>query len=168
MKSKLHRIARLFVKLLGVALACYLALYIYAQEVNYTPYQVKGYEAIPNEVCAGGAIRVEVTRYADPEGNVDSIETRTSWQNQRGLSTGVTEYVSRWGEEGPDGGYGTKTVDSSILREIPQEPGEYRIVSEYVVRGSVMGVERIDRYVVSSDNTTLKVLPDSNQKCLGR
>lgn len=153
------------IKILGAILACYLALYIYAQQVDYTPYQVKGYEAIPNELCPGGAIRVELTRYADPEGNVESIETRTSWRNQEGLSTGVTEYVARWGEGGPPNGYGLKTVDSAILREVPSEPGEYRIVSEYIVRGSVLGFERVDRYVIVDDESTLTVLDPESEAC---
>lgn len=163
-EKKRHRTMLWVIRILGFLITCYVGFYIFAQSVPYEPYQVKEYNAFPTEVCVGETIRVDVTRYVDPDGNIRSITTRTSWEaTESGVSTGITEYVSNWNNM-PDSSYGIQTVQSPILRELPEKPGEYRIVSEYDVRGKVLLWERVDTQTVTSDEI-LEVLDESSEQC---
>lgn len=131
------------IALILIALAYGLAM----KAAPFEPYTAADFAVIPEEACAFTTIRVEVERTIEEGYKVREIDYRSYWVN---TETGL-RIVSQSGELSTIPRPKEKFV-SPVVREVPPVAGEYELVSELKVRGSIGGVPRTQQVTLRTDD----------------
>lgn len=121
--------------------------------VPYEPLVVLNYRVIPDETCVTSTVRVERVSTVKSEHPVNNLIYESYWQAEGGqiiASEAGRLDISPHPEE---------TRVSPVLRGVPNEPGEWRLVSMIDVEGSVGGIARTQELTVRSDDSLVVHAP---------
>jgi hypothetical protein len=130
--------------------------------VPFEPLSVYGYEAVPGRVCPGERVAVYVDQRLRDGYAVRSMEVEAAWEAvaAAGYEPGQRAFAGRTTLLRPEPGP-REVVESAVLRDAPETPGEWRIVGEVEVRGSRFGVPNVQEVRVESEKTTTVLAPSS-------
>lgn len=133
--------------------------------VPFRPLAVYGYEAVPGRACPGERVAVYVDQRLRDGYHVRSMEVEAAWEAvaAAGYEPGQRAFAGRTTIVRPEPGP-REVVESAVLRDAPETPGEWRIVGEAEVRGSRFGVPNVQEVRVRSQKTTT-VLPATDPRC---
>lgn len=132
-----------------VLLALLAGYVMLAQALPFDPYRIVAYRAIPDKACAGTAIALSVTRELTPAPwqSVSGYVMSTYWEQVGGRTRTPLETFTGSFARARDG---RLTGRSAALRSTPDTPGHYRIVTEYLIKGRVLGYPRTHRFTFVS------------------
>lgn len=134
----------------------------------YAPYSVYGVSLLPRVACPGQDVEARVD-FSIESGAVRKIEAESSWRHvadedvPESGGTGVVLSPPRTPRQ---------TIVSPIVREAPEEPGEYRLYTITDVAGTFEegnlfhGFPKFQRSRYESSDT-LTVLPEDDPRCAG-
>ncbi len=143
------------------------ALHVAAHAVTFAPYKVNFYNAVPPEGCPNAEVPIWVNydlvvpRFMQVDSRVplDSV-----WVNEAGREIEASDGEIDLSKIVPGRGL---TYISPILRQAPDTPGVYKLVSEVRVRGKVLTAER-EHFFVTPSRNEFTVLEPTHPICVGR
>lgn len=147
-----------------LAVGAALLLFLFAITNLVYPYQpmvVYGFHAVPEAVCPGDTVSVEIDREIRDDLRV--LEIVYQW-SERGDPTTLTGGQARY-EDVP--AMERKTITSSFFRSAPASPGEWQLKTNYDIFGTRLGMPvRQDLDNVTSEDF-VRVLEFNDEKCTG-
>lgn len=118
---------------------------------------IYSYTPSKSEVCPEELVGMYIDYELDSQATVDEVEVKSNWEvvDVPGLTPGQRVQEVQDKLPGDKIRPGRTIIQSSILRAAPPPPGEWRVVSEMLVRGSVHGVPNVQELNVRADETTI-------------
>jgi hypothetical protein len=155
---------------LGVG--CVVALAIVALVVSvlllwpFDPMTINSYTPSKKEVCPEELVGMYIDYELTEEAEVREVEVTSNWEvvDVPGLTPGQRVQEVEDKLPGDRMRPGRTVIESSILRSAPPPPGEWRVVSEMLVRGTIHGIPNVQELQVRADDTTT-VLDASDKAC---
>lgn len=135
--SKVLTLTELLMPPAMLGLGLYATSFLVAAAIGFQPYQITGYEAIPRLGCVGDPLRIYLKGTLDPVplGQTDTIDVWGYWISDKNEVTPKEPFATKIGPRGEH------IVRSELVRTMPIVPGEWRMIWEVRVIGSVLGVE---------------------------
>lgn len=123
----------------------------------FVPMTIHAYTPSKTTVCPGELVGMYIDYSLDANAEVTEIEVTSRWEvvDVDGLKPGQRVQEVQDLLPGEKIKPGRTVMESSILRSAPPPPGEWRVVSEMLVRGSVYGVPNVQELQVPADETTI-------------
>ncbi len=133
----------------------------------YSPMTVYSYEATVKEACPGEPVAVLIDYEIQEDAAVEAVEVEPDW-----IAVDVPGVVDGYVSEGIGGRipgdeieYGERAkVRSSVLRVAPQQPGEWLVGGELVVRGRSYGIPH-PQQLSPRAKEPMTILPADDPKC---
>lgn len=121
-----------------------------ALSLPFAPYRSYGYSVAPSEACAGDLVRVKADRaIREPVlGSVERILVESEWREM-----GTATVFPIGDAEVPSLVSTRRSVTSPVIRMAPPLEGEWRLHSRFEVEGSVLGIDREQRFERGSAKT---------------
>ncbi len=165
-------------EILGVVLmaACLLTAVSFAVFVlyPYRPMESLAVEPGEQEVCPGVEVPVSVNYYLEPElfDSVRALDVESNWrvEDVPGREEGSVELAAEASLPGDQLNEGPRRGESRFTRRAPDQPGVWQLESEYVVRGTLFYLPKVQTTrVISAESLTVTdstTCADSNERPL--
>lgn len=150
--------AILFVIALLVLVMAYFAV---VRAIPFEPYTTYSYDTEPNRACPGDQVSIEVERSISPNHKISAIDYESEWR-----SPGMVPVPSESGDLEDVGPEPRESVISPVPRTVPIEEGEWTLVTEIDVIGSVGLLRRTQEVPVQRTESPVEVMPLESEMCM--